>query len=105
MRTLRSVVSGMKRLIITHIWLSSLLLATVSFAATAQNSTPAPDTVSAREDSVQQNGRGWLVALLRKIARRSDDSLATADSSDAESNAPEIAARSLATRRVFRSRK
>jgi hypothetical protein len=95
----------MKRVRIKHLWLSSLLLATVSFAAAAQNAAPAADSLLAREDSVQQGGRGWLVALLRKIARRSDDSLATADSSEADGSAAEDAARGVATRRVFRSRK
>jgi hypothetical protein len=86
--------------------LSLLLLASASGAA-AQRVEPARDTLSvAREDSTQQAGRGWLVSLLRKIARRSDDSLATTvDSVDAETSVAEVAAPARATRRVFRSRK
>jgi hypothetical protein len=46
------------------------------------------------------------VSLLRKIARRSDDSLAIAvDSTDAENSVAEVAAPARATLRVFRSRK
>jgi hypothetical protein len=83
------------------------MLASASVAA-AQSTDPARDTLStvAREASTQEAGRGWLVSLLRKIARRSDDSLATTvDSSDAESSDAEAAAPAHATRRVFRSRK
>jgi hypothetical protein len=87
-------------------WLSLLTLASAS-AAGAQSTGPARDAQStvAREDSTQV-GRGWLVSLLRKIARRSDDSLATTvDATDAENSVAELAAPARATRRVFRSRK
>ena len=82
----------------------SLLLAAAPLAsATAQAATPASDsTPVARADSAQ-NGRSWLVALLRKIARRSDDAMAdTSAYSDGEVSADEAARYS---RPVFHSRK
>ncbi|MDQ6633819.1 MAG: hypothetical protein M3Z10_03570, partial [Gemmatimonadota bacterium] len=104
---LRSVVSIMSRLHTLFLRLSLLTLVSAS-AAAAQSSTSARDTLStvAKEDSTQQAGRGWLVSLLRKIARRSDDSLTTTvDSTDAETSVAEVAAPAHATSRVFRSRK
>jgi hypothetical protein len=85
--------------------LSSLLVVTVPTGLQAQTSDPDRDTIQtvAKEDSVRL-GRNWLSGLLRKIARRSDDSLAvssTADSSDA-ANAPIASAKSA---RAFKSRK
>ena len=97
----------MSRLDILFFRLSLLTLVSAS-AAAAQSAAPARDTQStlAKEDSTQQAGRGWLVSLLRKIARRSDDSLATTvDSTDAETSVAEVAAPARASRRVFRSRK
>jgi hypothetical protein len=88
--------------------LSLLLLASASSAAAAQRVEPARDSLSTvvREDSTQTAGRSWLVSLLRKIARRSDDSLTTpVESSDAESAEAEVAAPARATRFSFRSRK
>jgi hypothetical protein len=97
----------MSRLNSLSIRLSLLLLASAA-AAAAQSTEPARDTLStvAREDATQQAGRSWLVSLLRKIARRSDDSLAvTVDSADADASAAEAAAPARASRREFRSRK
>jgi hypothetical protein len=88
--------------------LSLLTLASAPTAAFAQSTEPARDTPStvAREDSTQSAGRGWLVSLLRKIARRSDDSLTTAvDSTDAENTVAEVAAPARPARLSFRSRR
>jgi hypothetical protein len=95
----------MSRLNSLTIRLSLLLLASAS-AAAAQGPESTRDTSTvAREDSTQA-GRGWLVSLLRKISRRSDDSLATTvETSDGETSVAEVAAPARATRRVFRSRK
>jgi lipoprotein-anchoring transpeptidase ErfK/SrfK len=92
---------------VSYVWLSSVLLATIATASPAQSTEPARDTGStvAREDSTVQ-ARNWLVSLLRKIARKSDDSLSTSvDASEAESTAPESAVPTLAASRVFHSRK
>lgn len=93
------------RLPSTSLRLSLLLLAAPVAAASAQASTvPASDSVPAasRADSAQ-NGRSWLVALLRKVARRSDEPAADTSAYDGEEVSAESAARSA--RRVFHSRK
>ena len=94
-----------------HLWLSPLLLAAVSTAPLAQGrdtlETRRDTTMSiAREDSVRQ-GRNWLGGLLRRIARRSDDSLTvTAASDPAESSdAADAPVASAPTARSFKSRK
>jgi lipoprotein-anchoring transpeptidase ErfK/SrfK len=95
----------MTRSLSTSLWLSLLLAAVPALEAGAQSIAPPADSsaIVAREDSTQA-GRSWLVALLRKIARRSDDSLTVADSiGDREADAPVAAVRSA--RRVFHSRK
>lgn len=85
--------------------LSLLLLALAATTATAQRSTAPADTVAiAQADSVRPSGGNWLVALLKKIARRSDDSVATSDG-DVDNAATESASLSVATRRVFTSRR
>lgn len=84
--------------------LSSLLLALAATTASAQRSAPPADTVAiAQTDSVRPSGGNWLVALLKKIARRSDDSVATSDGDVAD--APESASLAVSTRRVFTSRR
>lgn len=63
------------------VWLSSLLLATATSLASGQGIEVTRDDPadSARTTSAQaREGRNWFVSLLRKIGRRSDDSLATA---------------------------
>jgi lipoprotein-anchoring transpeptidase ErfK/SrfK len=92
------------RLRSSELRLSLLLLALGAPAAIAQSTDSTRDSVSqiAREDS-SRAGHTWLVALLRKIARRSDDSLAVADST-AENGTREPAP-ALTARRVFTSRK
>src|SRR6476469_2983531 len=81
----------------------SLLLATAPLAtAVAQSGSPASDsTPAARADSTQ-NGRSWLVALLRKIARRSDDGTDASAYADGEVTAEEAA---RYARPAFNSRK
>jgi len=77
------------------IQLSLLLLAVAPTGATAQNREPVRDTINtvAREDSVRQ-GRSWLSGLLRRIARRSDDSTAVANGAVSTLTASERADRS-----------
>ncbi|HET7188992.1 MAG TPA: L,D-transpeptidase [Gemmatimonadaceae bacterium] len=85
--------------------LSLLLLALAATSASAQRSAAPADTVAiAQTDSVRSSGGNWLVALLKKIARRSDDSVATSDG-DVDNAATESASLSVATRRVFTSRR
>ena len=85
--------------------LSLLLLAFAATTASAQRSAATADTVAiAQADSVRPSNGNWLVALLKKIARRSDDTVATSDG-DVENAATESASLSLATRRVFTSRR
>jgi hypothetical protein len=87
--------------------LSLVLLALASTAASAQRPSPAADTLIVSQlDSGRVSGGNWLVALLKKIARRSDDSVAVARAAaDADDDAPEPARRASMTRRVFSSRK
>jgi hypothetical protein len=94
----------MMRSPLDSIRLSLLLLALGAPAAFAQGADSARDGATssiAREDS-SRAGRGWLVALLRKISRRSDDSLSSADSPE---NGTPVAAPALTARRTFTSRK
>src|SRR5437763_9456210 len=83
--------------------LLSLLLLAAAVPARAQGTETTLDSAAvAKEDSSGQSGHNWLVALLRKIARRSDDSTATdpAGGDDADNVAPARPAR-----RLFNSRK
>jgi lipoprotein-anchoring transpeptidase ErfK/SrfK len=85
--------------------LSLLLLALAATSASAQRTAAPADTVAiAQADSVRPSGGNWLVALLKKIARRSDDTVATSDA-DGETAATESASLNVATRRVFTSRR
>jgi lipoprotein-anchoring transpeptidase ErfK/SrfK len=85
--------------------LSLLLLAISSSVATAQ-SAAADSLPVLHSDSNGASRGGWLVALLKKIARRSDDSLDTSnDASRSDDNATGSANRVIATRRSFNSRK
>ncbi|CAN5916555.1 hypothetical protein BH11GEM1_BH11GEM1_01620 [soil metagenome] len=93
-------------------WIRSLLLV-VALAATAgaQDNGRTLDTTgvraraSADSTDAQRAGRSWFVSLLRKIARRSDetplDSASAADSVAAEV----VATEAVATARAFKSRK
>lgn len=85
--------------------LSLVVLTAVPATARAQTRDPVRDTLStvAREDSVRQ-GRNWLSGLLRKIARKSDDSLAVRDGADSSDAAVGPLA-SAASARLFKSRK
>jgi hypothetical protein len=76
--------------------LSLLLLVTVSPGAAAQSREPVRDTLNtvAREDSVRQ-GRSWLSGLLRRIARRSDDSTVVANGGASTLTASDRADRSV----------
>src|SRR4051812_18564948 len=66
---------------IRQIWLSSLMLATITSLAAAQGVEVTHDSTSdpTHAGSVQVGqGRNWFVSLLHKISRRSDDTVATA---------------------------
>jgi lipoprotein-anchoring transpeptidase ErfK/SrfK len=90
---------------LTSVRLSLLLLAAMVPAAGAQRAAPTADTlVVSQIDSAGASRGNWLVALLRKIARRSDDSVATASDGD-EERRPEPANPAVVTSRVFKSRK
>ena len=94
----------MMRLSSTSFRLSLLLVAAPVAAASAQSGTPASDSVPVAHADSAENGRSWLVALLRKIARRSDDSAAADTSAYAGDEVTAERAASSA-RRVFHSRK
>jgi len=84
--------------------LSLLVLLAPLAPAIAQRGTRTTDSIPAARADSTQNGRSWLVALLRKIARQSDESGGTDPSaySDGEVSAEELARTS---RQVFHSRK
>jgi lipoprotein-anchoring transpeptidase ErfK/SrfK len=68
----------MLRPMLRHIWLSSLLLATAASLASAQGVEVTHDSTSDSTHSdvrPAREGRNWFVALMRKIGRRSDDTL------------------------------
>jgi lipoprotein-anchoring transpeptidase ErfK/SrfK len=87
--------------------LSLVVLAISANAAAAQRPVTVTDTLAvSQSDSVRTAGGNWLVALLRKIARRSDDSLATSgEAPDAGSGTAESSDLGMLTRRTFTSRK
>lgn len=81
-----------------------LALTVPASAASAQRAAPIADSLAVSQgDSVRSSGGNWLVALLKKIARRSDDSVATGSELDSDGGSPAYLA--SATRRVFTSRK
>jgi hypothetical protein len=102
---------------LAHIRLSLVLLALCSTVASAQRTRATRDSLAvARADSARANGGGWLVALLKKIARRSDDSVTIATptppanavattTSESDGSVSDEAVLANATRRVFTSRK
>src|SRR4051812_20507106 len=96
---------------LNSIRLSLVLLAVSATAASAQRVASSGDSLAVitQSDSLRPSGGGWLVALLKKIARRSDDSvaIAVASASDADSDRPatEASVTANVTRRVFTSRK
>lgn len=94
----------MMRLSSTSLQLSLLLAAAPLGVAAAQSGIPASDSAPPAHVDSTQNGRSWLVALLRKIARRSDEN-PPADTSayaDGEVTAEEVARNA---RPEFHSRK
>jgi hypothetical protein len=95
----------MTRIRLTCTRLSLVLLALTSTVASAQRAPAGGDTLAvSRADTTRGSNGGWLVALLKKIARRSDDSVVASDA-DAESAASDAVTLASATRRVFTSRK
>ena len=94
----------MRHLHSAHIRLSLVLLALAApiSTAAAQRASAGADTLAvAQADSARSPGGNWLLALLKKIARRSDDSVAT----DLPADGTTPAYLANATRRVFTSRK
>ena len=101
------------------IWLSSLLLATVSSLGSAQGVEITNDTTTdaAPAVSAQRQGRNWFVSLIKRVGRRGDDTtfvtpgLAAPTASDAdtasggESAIPEASVPARRTVRTFKSRK
>src|SRR3954466_8851226 len=80
-----------------------LLAASIPVAtASAQRAVATTDSLAvAQGDSVRPSGGNWLVALLKKTARRSDDSSAT----DLAADGTTPAYLAPTTSRVFNSRK
>jgi lipoprotein-anchoring transpeptidase ErfK/SrfK len=76
----------MLRPVVRYAWLSSTLLATLALPAGAQSTEIARDSSSGAVHSdgarAERAGGNWFSALLRRIARRSDDSLAVNPSAD-----------------------
>jgi hypothetical protein len=96
----------MMRPLLHSVRLSLVLAASAApfSTAAAQRAAPAADSLAvAQSDTVRSAGGNWLVALLKKIARRSDDSVAASADLDADGSAPAYLAG--ATRRVFTSRR
>jgi hypothetical protein len=89
------------------LWLSLLLLAMTAAASTAQTpERPRDSSTVAREDSVKQAGSSWLTSLLRKIARKSDDSTSGVAATVDSAAAPESASVApTAAALAFKSRK
>ena len=78
--------------------LLSLLLLAGALPARAQGTETTPDSAAVAKDDSSSQGHNWLAALLRKIARRSDDNTMTADGAlpeDGDNAAPVRAARRL----------
>jgi lipoprotein-anchoring transpeptidase ErfK/SrfK len=85
--------------------LSLLLLGLAAATAQAQRPAPVVDTIAVSQSDSTAGRGNWLVALLKKIARRNDDSAALAgDPPDADAAADAEGA-GMNTRRVFSSRK
>jgi lipoprotein-anchoring transpeptidase ErfK/SrfK len=100
-----------------YVWLSSLLLATSTSLAAAQGVEVTHDSTSDSTHATAgstREGRNWFVSLLRKIARRSDDTLTVAvapsdvstdTTTTAEPSAPESTVPMPRARKSFKSRK
>ncbi len=85
--------------------LSLVLLAVASSSAIAQRpEATVVDTLAVTRLDSTRASANWLAVLLRKIARRSDDSL-SADPDDRDGGSAESANVRSATRRTFSSRK
>ena len=91
---------------------SALLIASVAVTAQAQDSGRMLDTSHVRSQTAsdsldaQRNGHNWFVSLLRKIARRSDDTPAdSAVTVDSAAGTVVVATEAAATARSFKSRK
>lgn len=85
--------------------LSLFLLAVASSSSLAQRpEATVVDTLAVTRIDSTRAPANWLAALLRKIARRSDDSL-SADPDEREGRSSESAISRSSTRRIFNSRK
>lgn len=97
--------------------LSLLLLGTMTASAAAQSGSAVRDSLAvARQDTSTRQGRNWLSGLLRRIARRSDDSTAAANALAAANSSGDSSATTVTrtedaplanapTARAFKSRK
>ncbi len=95
----------MTRLFPTPVRLSLAALVLSTAPALAQRATPTSDSLAVSQNDSSAGSRGgWLVALLKKIARRSDDSVMTRTESDGDvvAESPSLAS---SARHVFSSRK
>lgn len=95
-----------------NFWLSSILLAALAATAGAQDTGRTLDSSGARArataDSInaQKGGNNWFVSLLRKIARRSDETPAdSATLADSVTAHEVVATPAATTARSFKSRK
>jgi hypothetical protein len=90
---------------------STLLLATLAASAGAQNSGRMLDTSGARSRSIadstdaQRPGHSWFVSLLRKIARRSDETSPDSAAVDSLAASDVVATEAATAARAFKSRK
>src|SRR6478672_5830849 len=105
---------------IRQIWLSSLMLATITSLAAAQGVEVTHDSTDTTHAGTlqQRSGRNWFVSLLHKIARKSDDTVSTASLSasaaadtdaveapDSSASGGEVPLRTRRTTRTFKSRR
>lgn len=96
----------MTRFLPNSLRLSLVVLGLAAASASAQRPAPAVDTLAVSViDSTGARGN-WLVALLKKIARRSDDSASTGElGSDSGDGPTNVISAGRLTRRSFTSRK
>jgi len=95
----------MTRSLLHRFRLSLVLLAVASSSSIAQRpEAMVVDTLAVTRTDSTRASVNWLAALLRKIARRSDDSL-SADPDESDGRAAASANVRSATRRTFNSRK
>jgi hypothetical protein len=95
----------MTRSPLSSLRLSLLLLGLTAATAQAQRRAPVVDTLAVSQSDSSAGRGNWLVALLKKIARRSDDSLTLAGEPPDADAAADADGAGMVVRRVFTSRK